>query len=146
MARSPQVGAIVGAVLGILIASAFAGHQEELEASPYLLEVKTEGDFEQLLAGSEVVLVDFSSARCSPCRRLKPIVNELATDYAGRVAVALANVDEVSALARRYGVTKIPAVKIFKNGDLETTVFGPRPKKEYADVLDALLVSKTGGG
>ena len=96
----------------------------------------TDGDFdEQTKTG--VVLVDFWAEWCGPCRRIAPIVDELATQFDGRATVGKMNVDENPTVPQRFMVRGIPTLLLFKNGDLKETIVGLKAKEELA-----LLVEK----
>lgn len=138
---SPISGAIFGAVIGALVVMAFPRAREELQPSKHLIEIKSERDLKEVLDSNDVVLVDFSSDRCPPCRRLSPTIHEIATEYAGRAAVASVNVDDLTGLARQHRVMAIPNVRIFKGGKLERTIVGLSPKKAYTEALESLLAA-----
>ena len=100
----------------------------------------TASDFETEVIGStEPVLVDFWAPWCGPCRMVGPILDELAGDYAGKVKIVKVNVDEETSLAQRYGIMSIPAVFIFKGGEIMERMIGARPKAEFASALDRLI-------
>jgi len=84
-----------------------------------------EGDWDSNVLQSDVpVLVDFWAPWCGPCRAIAPNVEALAEEYAGRLKVAKVNVDNNQALAMKYGIRGIPALLVFKGGDLVNQVSG----------------------
>ena len=96
-----------------------------------------EHSFEQeVLRSDRPVLVDFYADWCGPCHTIKPIVEELAQDYAGRVNVRKVDVDENQGLAEQYGVRGIPALLLFKDGHVQETVVGLQSKTQLAIILD----------
>jgi len=97
-------------------------------------------DFEEMVVRSDQpVVVDFWADWCSPCRRMAPIVEEVAADFAGRVKVAKLNVDENGEITGRYGVMSIPTLLFFKNGEVVERLIGYRPKEEVEEVIQKLL-------
>lgn len=98
--------------------------------------VLTEQNFEtEVLQSDKPVLIDFWAPWCGPCRMLAPAVAQIAEEYAGKAKVCKVNVDEEPGLARQFGISGIPTVLVFKNGQLADTLVGLRPKAE----LEALL-------
>lgn len=144
MTGSPVVGAIVGLIVGLLVASAIGAEPEGAEPSPHLKEIDAEGDFEQILEGSDVVLLEFHSRLCPPCKKLRPILSELATEYAGRAVVATANARQVAGLSSRHDIKTVPTVKLFKTGQVRETIVGPKRKEVYEKALNQLLAADAG--
>lgn len=85
------------------------------------------------------VLLDFWAVWCGPCKMLEPIVDALATEYAGRVKVGKVNVDEQPALSTQYGVLSIPTLVVFKGGQPVETLIGVNPKPAVEEKLNAHL-------
>ena len=102
----------------------------------------TDNSFEKdVLQSDKPVLVDFWAAWCVPCRQLSPIVDELATQYGGRLKVAKLNVDDAGTTAARYGIKSIPTVILFKNGAPAATKVGAEPKSRLKAWLEGDLAS-----
>jgi thioredoxin 1 len=78
----------------------------------------------QVLEAGEPVLVDFTAAWCAPCRQLAPLLDELAGRHAGRVRVAVVNVEEAPELAQRYRVTSMPTLLAFHRGQVVRQMVG----------------------
>ena len=99
----------------------------------------TADEFDALIAGKTPVLVDFWATWCNPCRMLMPTIDALADEYAGRVTVAKVDVDENAALAARFGISTIPCLILFKDGQIVEKSVGARPKHLLAAMLDKAL-------
>ena len=98
-----------------------------------------EKQFQDTLALSGVVVVDFWATWCMPCKMMAPVMDKLAADYAGRAVVAKVDVDEEPELAAQYRVQSIPMVVFFKKGQAVSTLIGVRPYETLAAELDKLL-------
>ena len=100
----------------------------------------TDATFEEVVLKSDKpVMVDFWAAWCGPCRMVGPIIDELSTEYEGKVVVGKVDVDANQEFAAKYGVRNIPTVLVFHNGEVVGKQVGVAPKQTYADSLDALL-------
>lgn len=98
--------------------------------------ILNEANFEvEVLRSEQPVLVDFFATWCPPCRKLAPIVEEIAEDYAGRVKVAKLNIDEARSVAIKYGVSSIPTLILFKNGEPAHRIVGYVPKQDVEKLL-----------
>lgn len=98
--------------------------------------VITSDNFDEVvMQNTQPVLVDFWATWCGPCRMLAPIIEELADEYDGVITVGKIDVDECPDLAMEFGVSSIPMVALFKNGEVVETVVGYRPKEHYVEIL-----------
>lgn len=93
----------------------------------------------EVIQSEKVVLVDFWATWCGPCRMLTPIVEELATDYDGKVKVCKVNTEENADITGQYGVISIPTLIIFKGGKPVDQIIGAVPKETIVNKLDAAL-------
>jgi thioredoxin 1 len=102
--------------------------------------VITAGNFEtEVMSSDTPVLVDFWAEWCMPCRMIAPLVEELAGTYAGKLKVGTVNVDEQPDLANRFGIISIPALLVFKNGELVQQKLGAVPKHEIEGLFKNLI-------
>ena len=85
----------------------------------------------QVMKEPGLVMVDFWAVWCGPCQMVAPIIEELATEYAGKVKVMKLNTDENPEVAGRYQVMSIPTILFFKNGQPVEKLVGARPKRLF---------------
>ena len=100
----------------------------------------TDDDFaSEVLKSNIPVLVDFYADWCGPCKQLAPIIEELATEYDGKIKTGKLDVDVNNATASEYGVMSIPTLIFFKDGKIVEKVSGFHHKDQLKAKLDALL-------
>jgi thioredoxin 1 len=100
----------------------------------------SDANFDQEVLQSEVpVLVDFWAVWCGPCRAIAPVVESVATAYAGKLKVAKVNVDQNGATPSRYGIRGIPALLFFKGGKVADQIVGYVPQDVIEDKVQKLL-------
>ncbi|HCL67927.1 MAG TPA: thiol reductase thioredoxin [Gammaproteobacteria bacterium] len=83
------------------------------------------------------VLVDFWAEWCGPCKTIAPVLEELASEYTGRVAIAKLNVDDHRDVAEKFNIRGIPTLILFKNGEPEATKVGALSKSQLAAFIDS---------
>ena len=94
---------------------------------------------EEVLGYPQPVLVDFWAPWCGPCRMVAPVVDELASLYAGKIKVVKVDVDQSPETAAKYGITSIPTLMTFKQGEIIDRVVGAASRRVLTAKLDALL-------
>ena len=97
-----------------------------------------EAQFNDFVKQSGIVMVDCWAPWCGPCRRMGPIVEELASDLAGKVAVAKLNPDENQGVAMNFGINAIPTLLFFKDGVQQESLVGLRPKEDIIAYINTL--------
>jgi thioredoxin 1 len=108
-------------------------------AHPDIVEL-TDQSFEAEVLKSDVpTLVDFWAVWCAPCRAIAPAVEQLATQFKGKVKVAKMNVDDHVLIPQKYEVRSIPTLLIFKNGQVAGQIVGAVPKAKIEEALKKVV-------
>ena len=100
----------------------------------------TDTNFEsEVMQADQPVLVDFSATWCGPCKKLEPIVHEIAGEYEGRLKVVKIDVDKAPTVAAKFGVMSVPTVLLFKKGEVKDQLIGLVSKRALADKVDKVV-------
>ena len=105
-----------------------------------LIKHVSDATFEaEVIKSSTPVLIDYWAEWCGPCKMIAPILDEVASVYAGRLTVAKMNVDENRAVPAQYGIRGIPTLMVFKDGQLAATKVGALSKAQLIAFIDQQL-------
>lgn len=105
--------------------------------SDHILQL-TDDTFEQdVIKSPEPVLVDYWAEWCGPCKMIAPILEEIATEYNGRIKVAKLNIDDNPQTPPKYGIRGIPTLMLFKDGNVEATKVGALSKSQLTAFIDS---------
>ena len=93
----------------------------------------------EVLKSSTPGLVDFWAEWCGPCRAVGPILEEISDEYGSKLKIVKLNTDEESAIAIKYGISSIPTMNVFVNGEIVKTIVGAKPKPAMLKELESFL-------
>lgn len=99
----------------------------------------TDATFQALIDEGKPVVIDFWAEWCGPCRMVGPIIEELATEYEGRVNIGKVDVDENTEIAAQFGIRNIPTILFFKGGQLVDKQVGAAAKSAFVSKIEAIL-------
>ncbi len=99
----------------------------------------TDDSFDEFVEKHDVALIDFWAEWCGPCKRLEPIIEELAEEMQGDVAFGKMDVDENNAKPSEFGVSSIPTMAIFSDGEAVDKMIGALPKDQIEDKLNQYI-------
>ena len=94
---------------------------------------------DDVLNSSDTIMVDFWAEWCGPCRAVSPILDQIASEHSDKIKIVKLNVDDNPQMAMKYQITSIPAMKVFRGGEVVKTVIGAKPKPALeADLAEFL--------
>ncbi len=100
----------------------------------------TDSNFEsEVLRNDSVTVVDFWAPWCGPCRKMGPVLDEIAGDFEGKIKVAKINTDENLKTAKEYQISGLPSIVIFKNGEAKETLVGLMPKSAIVSNIEKYM-------
>jgi thioredoxin 1 len=98
-----------------------------------------DSEFDELLTYEGPVVVDCTATWCGPCRKISPLIDQLAEEYEGRAKVVKLDIENNKETPKKYSVRSIPAVLIFKNGELVEHIVGSNPYEKFSGAVDKYL-------
>ena len=104
-----------------------------------MAKIITDANYAELLEAGTPVVIDFSATWCGPCKKISPIIDELAGEYEGKVVIGKCDVDDNDELTSRFGIRNVPTVLFIKNGEVVDKHVGAAPKSEFVSKIEALL-------
>ena len=97
----------------------------------------TDANFKtDVLDSDKLTVIDFWAEWCGPCRAIGPVIEELATEYAGKVNIGKVNVDNNPQVSMNYGITSIPAILFVKGGQVVDKLVGAQPKSNFVKKIE----------
>jgi thioredoxin 1 len=100
----------------------------------------TTADFDAVVLKSTTpVLVDFWAEWCGPCRAVGPILEEISNEHGAKIKIVKLNTDEEQAIAMKYGISSIPTMNVFVNGEVVKTIVGAKPKPALLKDLESFI-------
>jgi thioredoxin 1 len=94
---------------------------------------------DQVLNSEDTIMVDFWAEWCGPCRAVSPILDQIASEHSSKIKIVKLNVDDNPEIAMKYQITSIPAMKVFRGGEVVKTIIGAKPKPAIeADLAEFL--------
>jgi thioredoxin 1 len=107
--------------------------------TPITAQYVDSSELDQLLTTKQLVVVDYTATWCGPCRLISPLMDRLATEYDGRATVVKIDIDQNKDNAKKYGIRSIPAVLMFKDGELVENLVGKLPYETFSNALETHL-------
>lgn len=98
-----------------------------------------EGNFQDVVAGAKLVVIDFWATWCGPCKRLASLIEELAAEYEGKAVVCKCDIEENPDLTEKFGIMSVPTVIFLKDGEVADTLVGVAGKQVYESKINAML-------
>ncbi|EJX01811.1 thioredoxin [gut metagenome] len=102
-------------------------------------KIITDANIAEIMATGLPVVIDFSATWCGPCKKIAPIIEELAGEYEGRVVIGKCDVDENDELTAKYGIRNVPTVLFIKGGEVVDKHVGAAAKSDFVQKVEALL-------
>jgi thioredoxin 1 len=138
-------GVVLDPWQGVRIQPAFAPINSQFDVgdtqsmSELIVHVTDDSFESDVLNSGEPVLIDYWAEWCGPCKMIAPVLDEIASEYSGRLKVAKLNIDDNPNTPPRYGIRGIPTLMLFKNGEVEATKVGAVSKSQLVAFIDSNL-------
>lgn len=104
-----------------------------------MAKIITDANYAEFLEAGLPFVIDFSATWCGPCKKIAPIIDELADEYEGKVVIGKCDVDDNDELTSRFGIRNVPTVLFIKNGEVVDKHVGAAPKSEFVNKIEGLL-------
>ncbi len=114
-----------------------ADHPNQVSTHPLTL---TDGNFDSTVKSTSLLVVDFWAPWCGPCRMVGPVIEQLASEYSGKVAFGKLNVDDNQMVAHNFGVMSIPTIIVFQRGQEVERIVGAYPKTHIEAIFKKHMV------
>lgn len=101
--------------------------------------IQDETEFDTLVANEALLVVDCTATWCGPCKLVAPLMDQLADEFTDKVKVFKLDLDNNRAVAKKFGIKSIPAVMVFKQGELLETMIGVKPYAEFSQTVEKHL-------
>ncbi|URD53722.1 thioredoxin [Chroococcidiopsis sp. CCNUC1] len=101
--------------------------------------IQSQTEFDALLETEPVLIVDCTATWCGPCKLIAPLIDQLAQEYGDRARVLKLDLDTNQPIAKRFSIRSIPAVMLFKQGELVETLVGVKPYEEFSTAVAKYL-------
>jgi thioredoxin 1 len=99
----------------------------------------TEDNFNEIINGDKLTVIDFWAEWCGPCKMVSPILDSLAEEFGDEIVVAKCDVDDLSFVSDKYGIRNIPAVLFIQDGEVVDKIIGANPKEKYVAKINSLI-------
>lgn len=139
------IGAVINGSHGPAISQSPNSLQQETPADEStLVPSVTQANFDsEVLQSENPVLVEFWATWCGPCKRMKPVVDEVAKEFEGRIKTVKVDIDAESELATKFNVNGVPTIVLFKDGRAVTVLSGVMAKESLAEQVNRVLKQPT---
>ena len=123
-----------------IVAFPFSASHNHLQSPLHIMaQIITDSNYAELAAAGLPLVVDFSATWCGPCKKIAPIIDELAAEYEGKVNIGKCDVDENDDLTAKFGIRNVPTVLFSKGGEVVDKHVGAAKKSDFVEKIEALL-------